>query len=333
MRLKLYRSLWGTIREAPLAEGNRGFEECLRTFKALGYDGIEAPLLWAYECGKDKFNGLLAELDLDFVPMIITSGPVTPNAMGIPGHPTPGNATNQHIACFEAQVKDAFEGGWNNVAFVNSHSLNDFSDHRESKAFFTRAAELKRECGYEIHHETHRKRLLHSPWVCRDFCSDFSVEDLTLTADFSHFTTVAECPPTDPDLNSLVEMLVPRVEHVHARVGFDHGPQVSDPRVQQWEPYVLGFEAWWEKVWEDHAERGRKTTTMTMEYGPPNYQQTDPKTGLPVADIWDVNHWQALRLRQRFAELYGEERTASVVPSETQGWPVEASLVEEVNVA
>lgn len=62
---------------------------------------------------------------------------------------------------------------------------------------------------------------------------------------------------------------------------------------------------------------------MTPEHGPPNYQVCDPSTNTPLADIWDVNHWIALRRQKRFAELYGEENTSKLVPSQTQGYEPE----------
>lgn len=43
----------------------------------------------------------------------------------------------------------------------------------------------------------------------------------------SHFTCVAETNPADPVLTSVIEMLAPKIYHVHARVGYDHGPQVQ----------------------------------------------------------------------------------------------------------
>lgn len=40
---------------------------------------------------------------------------------------------------------------------------------------------------------------------------------------------------------------------------------------------------------------------------------------LVYAQIWDVNHFIALRQQERFAQKYGRDKTSSVLPSETQG--------------
>jgi hypothetical protein len=57
-----------------------------------------------------------------------------------------------------------------------------------------------------------------------------------------------------------------------SRVGYDHGPQVPDPRVGQWLEYMEGHERWWDAIWHAAAARGDEEVTMTPEHGPPNYQ-------------------------------------------------------------
>ena len=42
------------------------------------------------------------------------------------------------------------------------------------------------------------------------------------------------CVQGDPDLNEAIDAAIPHVLHVHARVGFDQGPQVSDPFAPEW---------------------------------------------------------------------------------------------------
>ena len=57
--------------------------------------------------------------------------------------------------------------------------------------------------GYVVHHESHRKRYLHSPWVTRDLLlnrGDDKLKDMTMVADLSHWINVAETDTNDPDL-------------------------------------------------------------------------------------------------------------------------------------
>merc|ERR1712232_738044 len=151
----------------------------------------------------------------------------------------------------------------------------------------------------------------------RDFVPKFP--KLKLTADLSHWINVAETNTLDPDLTQVIEDLAPHVYHTHCRVGFDHGPQVPDPRAPEWLPYMEGHERWWDAVWKAQEARWQAVTTQIGEHGPPNYQQTLPHSCEPVAHIWDVNHWVQLRRQARFTELFGAANTSRLVASETQG--------------
>ena len=93
-----------------------------------------------------------------------------------------------------------------------------------------------------------------------------------MVADLSHWINVAETNADDPDLTAVIEKFSSQFHHVHCRVGYDHGPQVPDPRLGQWVEYMEGHERWWDAIWHAAAERGDKEVTMTPEHGPPNYQ-------------------------------------------------------------
>lgn len=56
---------------------------------------------------------------------------------------------------------------------------------------------------------------------------------------------------------------------------------------------------WWQDVFAAQHELGNDVMTLAPEHGPPNYQQTLPYTRQPIADIWSVNHWVALRQQVR----------------------------------
>lgn len=132
-------------------------------------------------------------------------------------------------------------------------------------------------------------------------------DGLKMVSDYSHFTTVSECDTTDPHLNAVIEQLSSKMWHVHGRVGYDHGPQVNDPRAPEWKEYTEGFEAWWDGIFEKQMMNEKvKDITFTPEHGPPNYQPTLPYTQMPIADIWDVNSFIGSRAQRRFQEKYGE---------------------------
>ena len=68
---------------------------------------------------------------------------------------------------------------------------------------------------------------------------------------------------------SLIKQLAPLFIHTHCRVGYDHGPQVADPRTQEWMEYTEGHEKWWDLIWQAQKSNGLKVTTMIGEHGPP----------------------------------------------------------------
>merc|ERR1719300_1130614 len=117
-----------------------------------------------------------------------------------------------------------------------SHWINvaetDCNDMDLTREFFTEAVRWAKENNYEVHHESHRKRFLHSPWLTRDFLmgsKGSELDDLTMVADLSHWINVAETDCNDMDLTAVIEAMAPRFRHIHMRVGYDHGPQVPDP--------------------------------------------------------------------------------------------------------
>lgn len=331
MRLEQYRTLWGVIDETDgrLARSPvRTVDEAIPELARLGYDGVEIPFKLILHIGKDKFKSLLKDHSLKCTIMIFTDGVVTPGAGCLWGGPYPNftapslpgehdrdSLVRTHLAVFKEQVEAAQEF---NPTLVVSHTLKDFFTFDMAKQFFAEALRWEEEKGYCVCHETHRKRFLHSPWVARDFLHLFPT--MKLTADLSHWINVAETNTLDPDLTQVIEDIAPQVVHTHCRVGYDHGPQVPDPRAPEWKPYMEGHERWWDAIWKAQAARGMKVTTMIGEHGPPNYQQTLPYSGEPVAHIWDVNHWVQLRRQLRFSELFGSENTSKLVPSSTQGF-------------
>ncbi len=237
----------------------------------------------------------------------------------------------RHVACFKEQVSacyqifgDRREGGL--LTLVIGHDLRDNFPQAMAARYFRDVLGWEKECNFAVAHETHRKRFLHSPWVIRDFLLKYSDirAQIQLCADFSHLMCVAEVDTSDPVLNQVIDFIVPNVIHTQCRVGYDHGPQVVDPRSPEWIQYMEGSERWWDAIWKSQLARGCEYTTMIAEHGPPTYQQCMPGTGEPLANIWDVNHWIQLRRQKRFEKLFDSgHQTSKLVPSETQGYEPE----------
>lgn len=262
MKTLYFKALWGMDESA-------GVEANLRRIAAAGYDGVEAALPAGIEPA--RMRGWLDELNLLYIPQIF---PLTSEE-------------------FARQLDRALEYG---PLFVNSHSGRDKYDFAQGCAFFREALLREREAGIRVVHETHRWRMLFSPFATAAYLREFP--DLRLCADFSHWTCV--CESNLDDLGEIVALAIARTGHTHGRVGHAEGPQVSDPRAPEWLGQVEVFERWWDAIREAYRSRGESAMSFTPEFGPPHYLQTLPFTRQPVTDLWEVNLWMANRERERW---------------------------------
>jgi hypothetical protein len=125
------------------------------------------------------------------------------------------------------------------------------------------------------------------------------VPDLKLTCDFSHFVVVAERLVLDEEPDILA-LCCEHAFHLQTRVGYAQGPQVPDPRGPEHALDLAAHESWWDEIWKSPSARGIDVATLTPEFGPDGYLHCEPYTGKPVANLWEINRWIALRQRERF---------------------------------
>jgi len=267
MKLKVIKALWGMT---------GSLEQQVEQIAAAGYDGIECGL--PSEAEEEKFRELLRTHKLDYVAMIFTGG-------------------DDHLASFKSQAERA--AGFRPLS-ITSHSLKDSVPVDAQIAFFREAAAFERELGVPVGHETHRGRALFNPWDTARILE--AVPDVRLTADFSHWCNVTES--TLEDYERFLEPAFSRVVHIHGRVGYAQGPQVTDPRAPEFAHEVSRHFGWWERMAQARRASGAPFVTFTPEFGPPGYLHTLPYTGQPVADLWDVCLWTAEAFRERFKRTF-----------------------------
>jgi hypothetical protein len=128
--------------------------------------------------------------------------------------------------------------------------------------------------------------------------------ELELTADFSHWCTVSESMLEDQQ--AIIEQVIPHVEHIHARIGYEQGPQVADPSAPEWEGHRARFLCWWFKILSHQKKKGTPQFTICPEAGPAPYMPTVPFTGQPLADQWKVNAQMKDLLKQTFYQFKNE---------------------------
>lgn len=91
------------------------------------------------------------------------------------------------------------------------------------------------------------------------------------------------------DQQAAIDLAISRTDHIHARVGFPEGPQITDPRDPDWKEAVDIHLGWWKRIVEIHRKEGQKVFTITPEFGPFPYMTTLPLTRQPIANQWEIN--------------------------------------------
>jgi hypothetical protein len=110
--------------------------------------------------------------------------------------------------------------------------------------------------------------------------------------------------------SDILTLLAPRIGHIHARVGFEQGPQVNDPRAPEWAAHVAAHERWWAEIFRQN----KAVMTLVPEYGPGDacnhYMQKLPYTQQPVANLNDICDWSAARMQRKFIDSDDSKTTA-----------------------
>lgn len=274
MQLRLYKPLWGH-------QGD--FRAACRQAVEAGFHGIEGP---APDDAKTQqhYRQLLDDHGLDFIAEICTAGSYVPDRRA---------SVQQHLSDFSQKLTHSLA-----IKPVHINCLGgcDAWDESRSEQFFIKAIDLAACSNTSVSFETHRGRSLFNPWITARLCR--ALPSLKITADFSHWCVVCE-RLLDGELEAF-DQLFDRVAHIHARIGFDQGPQVADPRHDVYREALDKHQGWWHGMWKSQHARRQSITTMTPEFGPDGYQAINPQTGKAVGDLWVYNCWIAEQQRQQF---------------------------------
>ncbi len=261
---------------------NWGWEGSMDAFCAAakkdGYDGVE---LWWPNEPKDQ-KELFAALEKHDLEIGYLCGAGQKDA-------------SVNLENFKKAINAASTQSAKKPLYINCHSGRDFFTYEQNNAFIEHTTEVTAKTGIKICHETHRGRMLFAAHITRNFIEKNPA--LRLTLDISHWCNVHESLLEDQ--TETVALALERVEHLHARIGHQEGPQVNDPQAPEWENAVKAHLNWWDKVMERKMKEGEIMTILT-EFGPPNYLQTLPYTQQPVADQWAINVYMMKMLRKRY---------------------------------
>lgn len=274
MQLKLFKTLWG-------ATGN--VNEAIEQLVQAGMNGLEGPAPESEQTQK-HLQALLDKYQLDYIAEITTAGTYVPDR----------NATlQQHLDSLEQKLKHSAAL---KPLFVTCLAGCDAWPEKTSIEFFSRAMELAAHFNLNISFETHRSRSLFNPWVTQRIVEQ--LPGILLTVDFSHWCVVCE-RLMDSELD-VIHAIADNVQHIHARIGYEQGPQVPDPRAPEYKYALDAHQRWWDIIWKSQLKREFSYSTMTPEFGPDGYLHEMPFTQAPVADLWELNQWMAAEEENHF---------------------------------
>ena len=268
MKIAFHKSFW----EAQ-CNNERELDQLLDTIKAEGYQGSELFLPF-YTIDPNSTVKAHQHQQLNIITGIATQG---------------DNITD-HLSSLEQQVARAmaFE-----PLFINSHTGRDIFTLEENLRLFEKALALEVKYNVDITHETHRFRPPFSTFGTEQILAH--LPELKLNLDVSHWMVVHESDLRDQWQR--VEKLLANVHHIHARVGFEEGPQITEPQSQLWREHLNNHTQLWQKVVDLAQQNGRTDLAITPEFGPFPYAHADPQTGQTTTDIWAANLFMKRHLK------------------------------------
>lgn len=269
MELKVFAPAWGYDHlEQPVF---------LDKMRHAGYDGFD---MWLPDdAGRRK--QLFDYLQQHQMPLIVQQ------------HKAVGNTFDEFKASFQKNLHNCAEAA---PLFINSHTGRDYFTFDQNLQLFDAAAEFTAKTGVQVVHETHRQRALFAPGAANEYFK--ARPDLRITADFSHWTCVTESMLQN--FEAIMQEAILRTAHIHSRVGFEEGPQVPNPAAPEWDYALQKFLQWWDRVAQQHRQRGSKYLTITTEFGPKPYMPYIPFTNQPVADQFEVNCFMKDLVKERY---------------------------------
>lgn len=267
-KVKFFMPQWGS-NKLPLTE-------FLDRVKKEGYDGIEMALP-VEEPGRKEAIQKIRESGLLLIGQIYQANDLD---------------TKKQIEQAKSYIRILSEA---RPLFINSHTGKDFFSFEQNQEIISTLTEYAKSMGVKLIHETHRGRFSFAAHVTRIFLE--RMPELRMTLDISHWMCVAESLLENQP--TAVELIVQHTDHIHSRVGFAEGPQITDPRAPEWKNVVEAHVAVWDRIVERKRKAG-EAITITTEFGPAPYMVSQPYTKQPIVNQWEINTFMKDFLTKRY---------------------------------
>jgi hypothetical protein len=284
VQLACYKTLWGF-------DGSH--RQLAEAASSQGFDGIEAAIP-EQASEVSQLAAQLSSLQLDYIAELATTGSYVPDRT---------LTVEDHLSDLRSQLERL---GELKPRLINCLGGCDAWPIEQSLAFFRGAMALAAEYDQPISFETHRGRSLFNPWISQAIVQQ--LPDMKLTFDLSHWCVV--CEGLQATEERIIQSLAEHCHHIHARVGYDQGPQVADPQLGVYQQDLARHLAWWRWVWQSQLQRGYTVTTATPEFGVDGYQYRAPSGLQTAVDLNSINLRMAATLRHTFQGVSAMAATA-----------------------
>lgn len=254
----------------------------LASIKSEGFAGVEWNPDGAPATERDAVMGLLKQMQLDYAIVTTVAAPYT----GFKEYMTQLNTLLEQLTDAQAFVLQPL--------FITMQTGREFFTDAQILRCDELMGSFQQKKGIPIYHETHRNKwayAVHRLPPIIEKCAGIG-----LTLDVSHWFCVSE--GYLPDQQAAVSMAIEQAHHIHARVGFDQGPQVSDPALSEYEQALNEHLKIWDHWLARRRDKGYEVSTITPEFGPPPYMVT--KAENPQEEQWRLNLWMKNLLSERY---------------------------------
>jgi sugar phosphate isomerase/epimerase len=270
MKILFFCPAWGSS-DLPI-------EVFMEKVKKSGYDGVEIPVPMPDSPLRVQILKAIKSRGLEFVAQHYETANPDPDV---------------HLAEYCHRLENLVGA---KPMLVNSQTGKDWFSFEQNNRLIKAAQSISEKSGVRIIHETHRGKFSFNAQTTAKYLEVDSA--LRIAADFSHWCVVSESLLEDQP--EAVSLAISHADHIHARIGYPEGPQISDPRAPEWKHALDAHLGWWDRIVECHKKKKTPALTITPEFGPAPYMPTLPYTGMPVASQWDVNVYMMGLLRERY---------------------------------